>query len=100
MYKTVFVARGVKNILLLLGGLVWIVFALALFLAALELVVSPENPNVSLLSVVTPLGVGVAAAHVLGLGIAAFLSFVTGATLCACGLAPKQPEDRHGLFLS
>jgi hypothetical protein len=83
-----------------LAGLVWIVFALALCLAALQLVVSPENPNVSLLSVITPIGVGVAAAHVLGLGIAAFFSFVTGATLCACGLVPKQPEDCQGLFLS
>lgn len=100
MYRTNFVARGLKNILLMVAGLVWIVFALALCLTALHLFTSPENPKVSLLSAITPLGAGVAAAHVLGLGIGAFFSFVTGATLCACGLAPKQPEDRQGLFLS
>jgi hypothetical protein len=94
------VARGLKNILLLVAGLVWIVFAFVLCLVALQLLLSPQNPDASLLSHLTPLGVGVAAAHVLGLGTAAFLSFVTGVTLCACGLVPKGANDAQGLFLS
>ena len=91
--------REVRNILLLLAGLVWIVFALVLCFVAFQLLLSPKDPNVALLSHLTPLGVGVTVAHVFGLGIAAFLSFVTGVTLCACGVVPKSANERHGLFL-